>query len=302
MDKLMKTIPTAKPKDILFIDCGWFNYSSLRWDNETKVKQVNNLYYTELCEPNNGIEHCFLPTRLLKRLEEQVENLYSKLRTVDTKVDVCGEVYFTSKIEGANTTIARTQQIHDGAEINPDNSFSEYMVLGGFNATKLLNLYSNRVSSEILREVWEVLTYGCCANLDIDGKLYRNGDVGVGNHMGLNPILIEEAMNIWIEFYNSDKLKNHPFIKAALLHYAFEFIHPYCDGNGRMGRLLMNNFLIKEGYEKIKAVSFSREIDKYRSEYDVAFKESENAYNDCTPFLEYMLLRMVEAFEHCLSS
>ena len=63
----------------------------------------------------------------------------------------------------------------------------------------------------------------------------------------------------------------------------------------------MNNFLIKEGYGKIKAVSFSREIDTYRLEYDVAFKESENAYNDCTPFLEYMLMRMVEAFEHCLS-
>lgn len=47
----------------------------------------------------------------------------------------------------------------------------------------------------------------------------------------------------------------------------------------------MNNFLIKEGLEKIKAVSFSRSIEKRRSMYDAG----DNPQTDCTYFIEYML-------------
>lgn len=52
----------------------------------------------------------------------------------------------------------------------------------------------------------------------------------------------------------------------------------------------MNNFLIKNGYEEIKAISFSHTIDKNRGMYDLAFNEAENTHNnDCTYFLKYML-------------
>ena len=85
------------------------------------------------------------------------------------------------------------------------------------------------------------------------------------------------------------------------MHYTFEHIHPFCDGNGRMGRLLMNNFLISKGFEKVKAVSFSRSIEKERSDYDIAFALSDNVYSDCTYFIEYMLIKMLDAFEDCIS-
>ena len=64
-----------------------------------------------------------------------------------------------------------------------------------------------------------------------------------------------------------------------------------------MGRLLMNNFLIGKGYEKIKAVSFSKKIDENRTAYDFAFMQSENVYSDCTAFLTYMLQQMLGALE-----
>lgn len=78
-------------------------------------------------------------------------------------------------------------------------------------------------------------------------------------------------------------------IKAALLHFAFEYIHPFCDGNGRCGRLLMVNYLIGQGYDKFKAISFSRSIAKNYNEYYSVFTQSENSYTDCTLFIEYML-------------
>lgn len=71
------------------------------------------------------------------------------------------------------------------------------------------------------------------------------------------------------------------------------------DGNGRLGRLLMNNYLISQNIESCRAVSFSMYIDKNRGLYDNAFVQSENEYSDCTPFLEYMLDTMAQAYSAC---
>lgn len=53
--------------------------------------------------------------------------------------------------------------------------------------------------------------------------------------------------------------------------------------------MLMNNYLINNGYENMKAVSVTKEIDRTRKQYDVTFVSSENRYADCTPFLLYGL-------------
>lgn len=109
--------------------------------------------------------------------------------------------------------------------------------------------------------MWNILVNGCCDNQSIRGDKFRVGNVQVGKHVGLNYKYIDDAMSNWVDYYNSPILSDHPFIKACILHFSFEFIHPFCDGNGRAGRLLLNNFLIKEGFDKIKAISFSRVIE-----------------------------------------
>lgn len=272
-----------------FVEYDWREYSLLRFNNERKKLQVSHLVGTGLCEGETGAEFCFVPTKFMEAMEEEIKRCCSLLKVEDHKVDVCGEVYFTSKIEGCHTTYKRTQELHDGKPIDPDDSFSENMIVGGFNATKYLNVYGNRLDENILVNMWRILTEGCRDNEDIMGEKYRTDNVGVGEHMGLNFPLIEDAMNSWISFYNSDTMNDYPFIKAALLHYAFEFTHPFCDGNGRAGRLLMVNYLIGQGFDCLKAVSFSKSIEKDLSLYYSAFSRSENSYTDCTPFIEYML-------------
>ena len=294
------SLMSCKRDELNFVDLLWVPYTMLRNSPEVKKAQVGSLFYTGLKEPNDGIEFTFVPTKNMQFYEQELKKLYEQIQITDHKISLCNEMFYTSKIEGANTTILRTQQIHDGEFIDHNNLFSEAMIAGGFNATKYMNLMSNRLSSRILRTTWEILTDGCRNNEDIIGIQYRTGNVQVGNHVGLNHLLLNEMMNSWIDFYNGNSLKEYPFIKAAFLHFTFEHIHPFCDGNGRMGRLLMNNFLIKEGYEKIEAVSFSRSIEKSRSEYDTAFLISDNVYSDCTYFIEYMLLNMIDAFEDCI--
>lgn len=302
MGNIRNQISQASGDALIPVNLQWQSYVMLRGDEQAKRRQVNSLFYSGLKEPNDGIEYTFIPTQRMLDYESRLQELYKQIRVVDHTVSLCNEVFYTSKIEGANTTILRTQQIHDGEFLDSSNYFSEAMVFGGFEATKYLNFVGNRIDNVTLRKCWEVLTDGCCENTDIRGEQYRTGNVQVGNHVGLNFALLDEMMESWIAYYNGSQLFKYPFIKAAFMHYTFEHVHPFCDGNGRMGRLLMNNYLIANGCEKVKAVSFSRSIEKEHIEYDTAFALSDNVYSDCTYFIEYMLLTMIDAFTDCIDN
>ena len=283
-----------------FVEYDWRDYSLLRRDKERKQKQILHLEGTGLCEGENGAEFCFVPTKFMEEMEKELESGFSILKVENHEVDICGEVYFTSKIEGCHTTYKRTQELHDGKPVDPDDFFSENMIVGGFNATKYMNVHGNRLDEDILVNMWRILTEGCRDNEDLMGEKYRTGDVSVGKHMGLPFSLVEDAMRDWVSYYNSDTMNDYPFIKAALLHYSFEYTHPFCDGNGRAGRLLMVNYLIGQGYDAVRAVSFSKNIEKNLPAYYAAFSRSENSYTDCTPFIEYMLEVYVETLDEVL--
>ncbi len=284
-----------------FIDYDWQNYSWLQMFPDKKNEQIRHLVGTGLYEGCDGPEYCFVPTKLIEKREQEILTLYDKIEVTDSETEICNEIYYTTKIEGAKTTYKRTMEIHNGRPVSHDNYFSEMMVKGGFEATKYLNIHGNRLDENILVEMWNLLIDGCCENEDIRGKKYRIGEVGVGNYMALNSSLVPDAMNEWISFYNSSLLNDYPFIKAALLHVSFERIHPFCDGNGRAGRLLMINYLIGQGYDKCKAISFSSNIAETSVDYYRTLDECNNSYFDCTPFLEYMLSSFDYTFANVLN-
>ena len=76
---------------------------------------------------------------------------------------------------------------------------------------------------------------------------YRTGQVYIrgSQHIPLNPKAVRDVMPVLF-----DLLKNepHPAARAVLGHFFFVFIHPYMDGNGRMGRFILNVMLASGGY------------------------------------------------------
>ena len=70
-----------------------------------------------------------------------------------------------------------------------------------------------------------------------------------------------------LENYINDTIKINPLIKIALIHYQFESIHPYLDGNGRLGRLLISLLLKKEGYLTNPILSLSLYLKQHRGDY-----------------------------------
>lgn len=277
----------------------WQNYHSFVPEEQRRL-QRQNLTETSVCiRPQCPV--CFIYTKQIHDLHEWLLMAAGMIRVHDTETVLCDEVYYTTKLEGAKTTRKRTSEIHDGTPVK-QGDFSERMVANAFNATKLMNLYGNRLTEDILYQVWDALTEGCRENAEIQGETYRNDFVQIGSFVPPAAEEVPELMRQFLAFYEGEELNDIPFVKAAVIHFAFEAIHPFCDGNGRMGRLLMNNYLIRQGLEAFRAVSVSMAIDRTRSQYDAAFVRSENLYNDCTPFISYLLEICAGECEHILQA
>lgn len=80
-------------------------------------------------------------------------------------------------------------------------------------------------------------------------------------------VLIREMLKDFEEYFNDDNDDGQILIKVALIHYQFEAIHPFPDGNGRTGRILMPLYLVKHHYLRYPILFLSEYILKNKSEY-----------------------------------
>lgn len=79
--------------------------------------------------------------------------------------------------------------------------------------------------------------------------------------------VLRELLSNWDAFLHDNTAELDPLIKMAVLHYQFEAIHPFSDGNGRTGRILNVIYLIQEGLLDLPTLYLSRHILKTRGEY-----------------------------------
>lgn len=134
------------------------------------------------------------------------------------------------------------------------------------------------------------------AGLIDDAGKWRSGGVGVmaGDqviHMAPPasqvPRLMQDLLH-WLETTDA-----HPLITSAVFHYEFEFIHPFSDGNGRMGRLWQT--LILTRWQPLFAdLPVESLVHEYQADYYRALQDS-TRQSDAAPFVEFMLKRILEA-------
>lgn len=127
---------------------------------------------------------------------------------------------------------------------------------------------------------------------------YRRKDVGVGGKSGVVHVAppqahVSKLMNDLFEWLNTTD--EHPLIVSSVFHYEFEFIHPFIDGNGRMGRFWQSLILYEWNsyFSIIPVESIVREKQqKYYEVLEICGSEGES-----TVFVEFMLESIYEAIE-----
>ncbi len=100
------------------------------------------------------------------------------------------------------------------------------------------------------------------------------------------PEEVRKEMKSLLSWYSKNKGKLHPLITAAYFHTAFEIVHPFVDGNGRVGRLLMNLILHKNKFPMINIPNRERNI-YYKCLEEAQIKEN------LRPFIEF-LIRLIK--------
>lgn len=128
------------------------------------------------------------------------------------------------------------------------------------------------------------------AGLIDDAGRYRKGNVGVMNgevvvHMAPLANRVKKLMgDLFHWLATSDQ---HPLITSSVFHYEFEFIHPFADGNGRMGRL-WQTLILSQWNPLLAQLPVESMIHAHQSEYYQAINLSTQK-TDSAPFIEFML-------------
>ena len=110
--------------------------------------------------------------------------------------------------------------------------------------------------------------------------------------------LVRDLFADWEDFVNA-QLDMPPLIQCALMHYQFEAIHPYLDGNGRVGRLLIILFLCAKGMLATPLLYLSAYFERYRDAYYRHLYDV-SATGDWSPWLRFFLEGVVEQAEDAL--
>jgi len=133
--------------------------------------------------------------------------------------------------------------------------------------------------------------------VDEAGK-FRSGDVGVFDgdvavHIGARPQFVSDLIKDLFDWAKDSGL--HPVLKSAILHYEIETIHPFADGNGRMGRLWQTLLLAK--WNSIFAwIPMESVMNQNRPEYYDALYYGQHS-GDSSRFIEFTLLALLEVLQ-----
>ena len=179
---------------------------------------------------------------LIERYRDLVPNYASGIRELSL-VELPEMVYNSNAIENSTLTLEDTEDILIRHQIRTDHQIRE--IFEATNLAKAMELLLDNPETEIsvslILQLYRILMQNI--RDDAAGRFRTNKEwVRVGNHIGTNPQFVHGFMSDLVEKYNTSD-DQYFLDKIVYFHAEFENIHPFIDGNGRIGRLLINEQL-----------------------------------------------------------
>lgn len=201
---------------------------------------------------NENIKKLLIEVDVLKEQLSTLRPLPGEaLRKIQDALDI-EYTYESNRIEGNTLTLQETALVvNEGVTIS-GKSMREH--LEAINHTEAINYIKDiakrdiEINERTIKEIHSLILHGI--DRENAGK-YRTVPVMISGStcMPPQPYLIEKQMeDLMIRFKQMEEEKVHPVLVAAYLHDELVRIHPFIDGNGRTSRLLMNLYLLRNGY------------------------------------------------------
>lgn len=180
----------------------------------------------------------------------------------------------TTSIEGNTITLQQAKNLLEEGKTPENKTLREIYDLQNTEKVffEVLNL-----NEELNHELIVKIHSNLMENID-PRRGYRKEDVHVFRaHFEATPFpYVLTDMNLLLKWYNENKKKLHPIVLATIFHHKFEKIHPFMDGNGRAGRMLLNYILLNNNYPPLIVHK------KTRAEYLETLKKTDKS--DLTKF------------------
>jgi len=216
------------------------------------------------------------------------------------KMHIRTEANKSSKIEGTKTSIE--EELMDVTDIAPEkrDDYEEVQ-----NYVEAMNCGISRIqkddfplSTRLIRELHRVLMQGVRGQHKTPGE-FRTQQNWIGGTMPSNAVFVppgvHEMHNLlsdFEKFIHNDEYQVPHLIKIALIHYQFETIHPFQDGNGRIGRLIIPLYLLDKKILEKPCFYISDFFERTRTTYYDAL-QNVRVKNDLTNWITYFLKAVI---------
>jgi Fic family protein len=218
------------------------------------------------------------------------------------EMHIAKEATQSSKIEGTRTELEDV--LKNNSDIAPESiddwqEVHNYIEAMNFSINKLNTL---PVSTRLLKETHRILMSGVRGEHRNPGEFRASqnwiGGATIKDARYIPPVHTEinELMSDLENFLHNEQLDIPVLIKTAIAHYQFETIHPFLDGNGRIGRLLITLFLVSSGLLSKPSLYLSDYFEKNRQLYYDNLN-SVRVNNDMVHWIKFFLVGIIETSE-----
>jgi len=193
----------------------------------------------------------------------------------------------STAIEGNPLTLEQVRALEEGRELSAVDVRPQREVLNYFAGLRYVEKHAKK---KVLRHEDIFALHRLLADTVMDqgeAGRYRMIAVRVGKHMPPPAADVSGLMFELLEWWNKQAVELSPVLSSAILHYQFEWIHPFADGNGRTGRALALWELYRRGFDSHHILSVDEYYWEDRPAYYEALDHVRRAGEDLTGWLEY---------------
>jgi len=215
---------------------------------------------------------------------------------------VMKEAELSSRIEGTIATANEVYQQQAGETFEPSKDADIHEILNYRSTLRTGGqiLGHGPLSLHLLRQMHKNLMQGVRGQDKNPGQFRetqnwigpRGCTIDEATYVPPSPLILKELLERFIDFSNKLDDSLDPIVQAALIHAQFELIHPFDDGNGRIGRILIPLFLVKQGCIVSPSLYISGYLEKNRDRYYQCL-ENISKNNDWLGWINFFLNAVV---------